>query len=199
MGALKLQPALDDRFLSQDPLGITSNDLNPYRYVWNNPNASTDPSGKYGVPGAIFGGVTGFVGGFVGGYTSSGGNIWVASVGAIAGGAVGAFVGAVAPQDSGVAGAFVGGFLANTLAQAGGSEFATGSPIANFDPVQPFVAGAAAAAGAPLVAAIGNPFVAGVATGLVEGGAGAALNSAATSIFGPGGFTPFNGAPNSCQ
>jgi RHS repeat-associated protein len=36
------------RFTSEDPLGLEAGDLNPFRYVHNNPVNSTDPLGLYG-------------------------------------------------------------------------------------------------------------------------------------------------------
>ncbi len=35
------------KFLSEDPIGFASGDINLYRYVFNNPLTFTDPSGEY--------------------------------------------------------------------------------------------------------------------------------------------------------
>jgi RHS repeat-associated protein len=36
------------RFISEDPIGLAGGDINLYGYVWNSPNAFTDPSGLRG-------------------------------------------------------------------------------------------------------------------------------------------------------
>ena len=45
MGAIKLQLASDDRYLSQDPIGFASGETNLYRAMKNNPLIYTDPTG----------------------------------------------------------------------------------------------------------------------------------------------------------
>ena len=65
--------------------------MNLYAYVKNNPTKYIDPSGKIGIPGAIYGAIAGGVGGFI---TSR------SLKGVLAGAAVGAAIGFVAPQAS---------------------------------------------------------------------------------------------------
>ena len=44
------------RFLSEDPIGFASGDFNWYRYTLNNPVNYIDPSGEFGLLGALIGG-----------------------------------------------------------------------------------------------------------------------------------------------
>ena len=60
MGAIKLQLASDDRYLSQDPIGFDGGDYNLYRFVVNAPLTTTDPSGECPLCAAV--GIGAFVG-----------------------------------------------------------------------------------------------------------------------------------------
>ena len=54
-----------------------------YAYCMNDPVNMVDPTGQFGIPGAVIGGFTGALGGFLGGIQS--GHVWAGG----AGGAIG--------------------------------------------------------------------------------------------------------------
>ena len=80
------------RFTQRDPIGLDGG-LNPYAYVSGNPTNYIDPSGEFGIPGAIAGALLGGIsGGF--GASAAGGNILT---GVLAGAGVGALIGGFGP------------------------------------------------------------------------------------------------------
>jgi len=150
------------RFLQPDPIG-TSDDLNLYAYVRNDPVNYTDPSGEFAVVGAIYGGIAGGVGGVItAGFSPNqtvGSTLKSLGLGVLAGAATGA----VAPwlsNRAGTAAASLGlargvGAVPVTAA-IGGASSAVGQLAGNVVTGQPlgtnFSLGAAggSAVGAPL-------------------------------------------------
>jgi len=118
--------------------------------VNGDPLGYIDPDGRYGIPGAIYGGVSGAVGGYI----SSGGS-WE---GTALGGAAGAVVGFFNPWASHPAGAAAGAAAASLAGQAGGNWFDGKDPtdLCNYD--FGAVAGAAlsGAYAAPLTGIVGR-------------------------------------------
>ncbi|MEO1151744.1 MAG: RHS repeat-associated core domain-containing protein [Pseudomonadota bacterium] len=144
------------RFLSNDPVSFMGSGGDPryfnrYAYVANDPINMTDPTGEFGIPGAIYGAISGGVGGFI----ASGGNFRAT----VAGVAVGAAVGAVNPFASSVVGAAAGSAVASAAGQVVGGVVdgqSVGDAVANVDKAA--VAGAAigGAAGRAVGAVVGN-------------------------------------------
>ncbi|WP_337175134.1 RHS repeat-associated core domain-containing protein [Paludisphaera sp.] len=104
------------RFLEQDPVGFSAGDANLYRYVGNSPTNATDPSGNFGVAGALVGGSVGAV---VGGLLAwhSGGDAWSIWVG-VGSGYVG---GAIAGTGVGLVGGGIMGSIGGAVGTAAGN------------------------------------------------------------------------------
>jgi RHS repeat-associated protein len=100
------------RFVSEDPIRLSSGDVNFYVYVWNNPNRYRDASGKgpTGV-GVIVGGAVGLVYGGLGALAESR-DAHAVVAGALAGAAVGALAGAFSPDEGILTSALIGGAAA---------------------------------------------------------------------------------------
>ena len=149
------------RFHSNDPVGFAEGGVgyfNRYAYVLNDPINMTDPTGEFGIAGAIYGAISGGVGGYI----ASGGNLKAT----VAGAGVGAAVGAVNPFASNVVGAAAGSAVASAAGQVVGGVVdgqSLGDAVANVDK--------AAVAGAAVGGAAGRAFgaVAGNATAPIRG------------------------------
>jgi hypothetical protein len=132
--------------------------MNLYGYVANDPVNAIDPTGEWGVAGALYGAIAGGVGG----YLSTG-----TVAGAAAGAVGGAVVGFVAPQLSGAAGGAFAAAAASTVGQIAGQVGE--NVVARGD--KPWTAGLS----------IDLPAVAGAAA---TGPFGSSFKSAATSTVG---------------
>ncbi|MEN5178401.1 RHS repeat-associated core domain-containing protein [Comamonas testosteroni] len=81
------------RWTAKDPILFYGGDSNLYGYALNNPIHFVDPTGEFGIPGAIAGGIVGAISGAVGA-SINGGNVLT---GALIGGLGGAVVGGLGP------------------------------------------------------------------------------------------------------
>ncbi len=88
------------RWISRDPIE-ESGGFNLYGYVAGNPVGYEDPDGKFGVPGAIFGGVVGAVAGGLTAFKNNCGNLGSTLYGIAVGGLTGALVGVINPYSCG--------------------------------------------------------------------------------------------------
>jgi RHS repeat-associated protein len=181
------------RFLSEDPIGFDSGDVNFYAYVNNNPVNANDPSGKIllnaagAAAGAVYGGIAGSISGTIVGLNTLGPNarfqdyLLAGSVGFATGAVTGAATGAVAgaflnpalaaSAPVQVASGVVGGVFSNigttTTQQAIKNQPI--APLANLD---------LSASGSILTSAIGGA----AAVGTLRLGTG--LVNSTTSLFG---------------
>jgi RHS repeat-associated protein len=73
------------RFLQTDPIRFSAGDVNIYRYVSNRPVNLADPTGEFGVPGAVIGGISGIIAGGIGASITGGGMGDIAKAAAIGG------------------------------------------------------------------------------------------------------------------
>ena len=131
------------RWLNRDPLHEQGG-INLYAYVNGDPLGYIDPTGEYGIAGAVYGAIAGGIGGHI-----SGG--WQ---GALIGVGTGALVGAVNPFGANAAGAAAGAGIASLLSQGVGN-LASGNDVTdlcNYD----FSAAAGAAIGGALGGPLGN-------------------------------------------
>ena len=131
-----------------------------------------DPSGLFGIPGAI----SGFVSGVLGGYATGGMN------GAIVGGVVGAAVGAINPFGASAAGSFAGGVVSSLLGQVTGNAM-DGNPLLSIDPVLALASGFGSATGTMLSNGfkVTSPYLEGV-----FGAGGEILFGGPTQMMSPG-------------
>jgi RHS repeat-associated protein len=82
------------RFLQTDPIRFSAGDVNIYRYCGNNAVNWADPTGKFGVPGAVIGGISGAIAGGIGA-SITGGGVGNIVAGAVIGGVGGAISGSI--------------------------------------------------------------------------------------------------------
>jgi RHS repeat-associated protein len=126
------------RYLSPDPIGIEGG-LNLYAYANSDPINWADPTGEWGIAGAVYGAIAGAVGGYI----SSGGDFW----GTVAGAVAGVAIGAINPWGAHIAGAAGGAAASSVLGQVAGN-IVSGNDILNPCNYDPFAIAGAAAGGA---------------------------------------------------
>lgn len=154
------------RFISEDPVGLLSRDINFYRYAFGNPTRYRDPSGTTppeAVIGAIYGGVYGALGAI-----AAGGNGNAIAQSAAIGALTGGVLGALSPL--GVAGSAIGGAAGGYVGSAWTQYLKNGE----IDQGQ--------AVGSALAGAVGGWAGAGIGELLDQVGAGA-LESVVVSNF----------------
>ncbi|MBI9085486.1 MAG: hypothetical protein JEZ11_17955 [Desulfobacterales bacterium] len=118
---------------AKDPIFFDGGDTDLYGYVLNNPVNLFDPTGEYGIPGAVLGIVlgasAGFTSGIVSGNPSAG--FWSGIAGAVAGGVAGGAVGFFAPNASPLVGGMIGGLVGGATAGSVNVRLSEG-PCAEF-------------------------------------------------------------------
>lgn len=125
------------RFLSEDPVfGSTSlpTGLHPWVYGNANPTLYTDPSGRFGIVGALVGGAIGFVGGCLYGALSEGKEC-------LASGLVGATAGAVGGATFGLGLAAMGGGAGAAVLTTSTVLTTTGAQVAGLGAAAGFTSG----------------------------------------------------------
>ncbi|WP_052316623.1 RHS repeat domain-containing protein [Thioalkalivibrio nitratireducens] len=110
-GARDYDPATG-RWTAKDPIRFAGGDANLYGYVLGDPANLTDPTGQFGLPGAVIGGASAFVGTVV-----VGGSLGDATINTAVGALAGALPGAGSMLAAVLQGAAAGG-ASNAVSQA---------------------------------------------------------------------------------
>jgi RHS repeat-associated protein len=101
------------RWTAKDPIGFAGGATDLYGYVLNDPANFIDPTGEYGLGGAIIGAIAGGYGGALSGIQS--GNLTSGIIGGVAGAAAGAILGTFMPQASSAVGGMIGGAISGAF------------------------------------------------------------------------------------
>lgn len=119
------------RWTAKDPIGFAGGDTDLYGYVLNDPVNLIDPTGQFGIAGAIVGAIVGAAGG-VNSALQNGGGYTSAILGGVAGALVGGAVGSVNMFAASAAGAAAGGIAGGLIGgYAGGLVSGALSPCGN--------------------------------------------------------------------
>ena len=149
------------RFLSQDPLGISSRDINLYRYAVDNPLLYTDPSGHQVFVAAALIGAAFNVGGLlvehaISGCPVSGAEVFNAAVAGAAGAALGVLTGGIAEAAFGAAfgagvGASAGGGVAGGVVNSVTTQLVGGGSVKGGETIVAGVLGGIGGAALPAI------------------------------------------------
>ncbi len=120
------------RWTSKDPIGFAGGDTDLFGYVRNDPVNLIDPTGEFGISGAVLGIALGASSGLASGIASGdpSAGFWSGAAGAVAGGIAGGAVGFFAPNASPVVGGMIGGLVAGATGGAVNLRLSKG-PCAN--------------------------------------------------------------------